>query len=98
MEENNAKEIKKIIRVSLTSKNQLTLPVEAQKYLGTSPQSTVELVLENGRAYIEPALMSIEDVYGSAKPKQPMNLGWEEAEQIAKDEHAENILNEMNRK
>jgi len=98
MEENNAKDVKKKIRVSLTSKNQLTLPVEAQKYLGTSPQSIIEIVLENGRAYIEPTSMTIEDVYGSAKPKQPLQYSWEEAEQIAKDEHAEAVVHEVKRK
>lgn len=97
MQENNAKDVKKKIWVSLTAKNQLTLPVEAQEYLGTTPKSQIELVLENGKAYIKPAPMTIEDVRASVKPKAPLTVGWKEAEDIAKDEHAQHVIDEMKR-
>ncbi len=64
MDANNAKQARKIIRVSLTSKNKLKLPIEAQKYPGTSQYSTLEIVIENSRAFKTPAKEMGEELSG----------------------------------
>ncbi len=39
--------------------------------------------------------MNLDDVYGSAKPKVPLTVDWQDTEQIAKDEQAGHILDEL---
>jgi len=90
MEQYHANDEKRII-VHLTRRGQLNLPVEAQKYLGTKPESQLQLILRDGKAYLEPVSMSLEDVFGSielAEPEKDLDQIIEEA----REEHTERFL------
>ncbi len=90
MEQYHASNEKRII-LNLTRRGQLNLPVEAQKYLGAKPESQLQLVLVDGKAYLEPVTMSLEDVFGSielAEPGKDLNSLIEEA----REEHVERFL------
>ncbi len=94
MEQYHASNEKRII-LNLTRRGQLNLPVEAQKYLGTKPESQIQLVLVDGKAYLEPVTMSLEDVFGSielAEPEKDLNNIIEEA----REEHVERFLEKYN--
>ncbi|HEY4034471.1 MAG TPA: hypothetical protein VGL94_10965 [Ktedonobacteraceae bacterium] len=70
MEQYHANNEKRII-LNLTRRGQLNLPVEAQRYLGVKSESQLQLVLADGKAYLEPVSMSLEDVFGSIKFAEP---------------------------
>ena len=83
--------IEKRIILNLTRRGQLNLPVEAQRYLGTKPECQLQLVLKDGKAYLEPVSMSLEDVFGSiqlAEPEKDLDTIIEEA----REEHTERFL------
>jgi len=90
MEQYHASNEKRII-LHLTRRGQLNLPVEAQKYLGTKPESQLQLILKDGKAYLEPVSMSLEDVFGSiqlAEPEKDLDQIIEEA----REEHVERFM------
>ena len=94
MEQYYANSEKRII-LHLTRRGQLSLPVEAQRYLGTKPESQLQLVLKDGKAYLEPVSMSLEDVFGSielAEPEKDLDTIIEEA----REEHVERFREKYN--
>jgi bifunctional DNA-binding transcriptional regulator/antitoxin component of YhaV-PrlF toxin-antitoxin module len=94
MEQYHANYEKRII-LNLTRRGQLNLPVEVQKYLGTQPESQLQLILADGKAYLEPVTMSLEDVFGSielAEPGKDLDKIIEEA----REEHVERFLEKYN--
>jgi len=70
MEQYHANTEKRII-LYLTRRGQLNLPIDAQRYLGINPESQLQLVLADGKAYLEPVSLSLEDVFGSIKLAEP---------------------------
>jgi bifunctional DNA-binding transcriptional regulator/antitoxin component of YhaV-PrlF toxin-antitoxin module len=86
MEQYHANDEKRII-LHLTRRGQLNLPVEAQKYLGTKPESQLQLVLKDGKAYLEPVSMSLEDVFGSIQLAEPEK----DLDQIIEEARAEHV-------
>ncbi|HWS84275.1 MAG TPA: hypothetical protein VN207_08445 [Ktedonobacteraceae bacterium] len=73
----------------------MNLPVKVQKYLGTQPESQLQLILADGKAYLEPVTMSLEDVFGSielAEPGKDLDKIIEEA----REEHVERFLEKYN--
>ena len=94
MEQPHANNEKRII-LNLTRRGQLNLPVEAQRYLGAKPESQLQLVLADGKVYLEPVSMSLEDVFGSielAEPGKELDKIIEEA----REEHVERFLEKYN--
>jgi hypothetical protein len=69
----------------------LNLPVEAQRYLGAKPESQIQLVLRDGKAYLEPVSMSMEDVFGSIELAEP-EKDLEKIIEEAREEHVERFL------
>lgn len=88
--------IKNIIS-SVTTRSQVTVPAEVRRILGLKGKRKSKLVwsIEGNEIKIKPSKSSIRELYGSVKPLHP-EIGWQEAEQIAKDEHAKHIIDEMN--
>jgi bifunctional DNA-binding transcriptional regulator/antitoxin component of YhaV-PrlF toxin-antitoxin module len=96
MEQYHANNEKRII-LHLTRRGQLNLPVEAQRYLGAKPESQLQLILKDGKAYLEPVTMSLEEVFGSiqlAEPEKDLDKIIEEA----REEHTERFIEKYNRK
>jgi len=81
MEQYDESKEKRII-LYLTRRGQLYLPVEAQRYVGIKPESQLQLILKDGKIYLEPVSMSLEDVFGSiqlAEPEKDLDTIIEEA-------------------
>lgn len=94
MEQFHANYNKRII-LNLTRRGQLNLPVEVQKYLGTKPESQLQLILADGKAYLEPVTMTLEEVFGSIELAEPVK----DLDQIieeAKEEQVERFLEKYN--
>ncbi|NOX63513.1 MAG: AbrB/MazE/SpoVT family DNA-binding domain-containing protein [Chloroflexi bacterium] len=78
----------------LTSKGQVTVPVDVRRKLGVQPGETVIFRILDDRVEIDRAPMSLEQAFGSVRPlKQPEDF--EAAGQQAWDEHAGRVLREM---
>ncbi len=85
----------KRIILNLTRRGQLNLPVEVQKYLGTKPESQLQLILADGKAYLEPVTMSLEEVFGSIELAEP-GKDLDQIIEEAKEEHVERFLEKYN--
>lgn len=85
----------KRIILNLSSRGQLNLPVEVQKYLGAKPESQLQLIPVDGKVYLEPMAMSLEDIFGSivlAEPRKDLDKIIEDA----REEHVEKFLEKYN--
>jgi AbrB family looped-hinge helix DNA binding protein len=82
--EQNAKEY----IATITSKGQVTIPVEVREQLRLAPQDKVVFRIVDGvRVEIEPLPMTLEEAYGSVEPlNRPENF--ETIKQIADEERA----------
>lgn len=81
---------------TITSKGQVTIPVEIREQLGLGARDKVIFRLGKGnRVELEPLPMSLEEAYGSVAPLgRPENL--EELQRIAKEEREDRWLNKAN--
>lgn len=72
---------------SVTSKGQVTIPVEIREKLGIKPHDRVRFVIEGDRARIE-RIMTLQEVWDSVPPT---NTGkdWDEIRRIVAEERAE---------
>jgi bifunctional DNA-binding transcriptional regulator/antitoxin component of YhaV-PrlF toxin-antitoxin module len=94
MEQHHANSEKRII-LHPTRRGQLNLPVEVQRYLGTKPESPLQLVLKDGKAYLEPVSMSLEDVFGAIELAEP-EKGLDTIIEEAREEHVERFREKYN--
>lgn len=85
----------KRILLNLTRRGLLKLPVEVQKYLGIQPESQLQLILADGKAYLEPMTMSLEEVFGSIELAEP-GKDLDQIIEEAKEEHVERFLEKYN--
>ena len=78
---------------TITSKGQVTIPIEVREQLGLAARDKVIFRLGKGnRVELEPLPMSLEEAYGSVAPLgRPENF--EEMERIAKEEREDRWLN-----
>jgi AbrB family looped-hinge helix DNA binding protein len=77
---------------TITSKGQVTIPAAVRRHLGVDTNDKIAFVLEDdGQVRLSvpryPTIQSLRGIAGSlAKP-----LSWQEIEEIAHDEHAEEV-------
>jgi bifunctional DNA-binding transcriptional regulator/antitoxin component of YhaV-PrlF toxin-antitoxin module len=81
----------KRIILNLTRRGLLNLPVEVQKYLGTKPESQIQLILADGKAYLEPVTMSLGEVFDSIELAEP-GKDLDQIIEEAKEEHIGRFL------
>jgi AbrB family looped-hinge helix DNA binding protein len=74
-------------RSSVSPKGQVTIPAEIRKQLGVRPRDHVVFHVVDNSVRIEPERMSLESIYGAARPVTP-GRPWHEIEEIAREEHA----------
>ncbi len=77
---------------TVTSKGQVTIPIEVREQLGLAPQDKVVFrVLADNRIEIEPLPMTLEEAYGSVAPlNRPEDF--EAIEQITREEREDRWL------
>ena len=61
----------------------------------TKPQSQLQLILADGKAYPEPVTMSLEDVFGSIELAEP-GKDLDQVIEEAKEEYVERFLEKYN--
>lgn len=77
---------------TITSKGQVTLPVEVRRRLGVGDRDKIAFVIDDsGDVRITvpryPTIQSLRGIAGSL----PQPLTWQEIEEIAQEEHAEDV-------
>lgn len=53
---------------TITSKGQVTVPVEIRRALGLKPQDKIIFRVIQGKVEVEPLPMTLEEAYGSVQP------------------------------
>ena len=79
---------------TMTSKGQVTIPVEIRRHLGMVPTDKVAFVLtDDGRVKVRPARSTLESVIGSVPPLGDRDRGdFEDLIEEAMEEEAERIV------
>lgn len=88
-----SKDIKEIFG-SVSPKGQVTIPLVIRKQLGVQAKDKVAFRLENGEVKIAPAGSSLETCF-QAVPALKIKMSVEKMTEIAADEHAQKIANEL---
>ncbi|MBI4287880.1 MAG: type II toxin-antitoxin system PrlF family antitoxin [Chloroflexi bacterium] len=79
---------------TLTTKGQVTIPIDVRKALGLKPRDRVKFTLEQDGARIQRAKSALEAGFGAVKPrKKPEDF--KELRRMAMEEVAERALKEM---
>ena len=87
------KEMQEHIR-RVTTKGQVTIPVEVRRLLGVKPQDKVVFRVVEGRVELQPSKMTLEATFGAVTPrKRPEDF--KELHDIAMEERAERVLEGM---
>jgi AbrB family looped-hinge helix DNA binding protein len=89
-------DISKEYIATITSKGQVTIPIEVRQQLRLSPQDKVIFrIVEGTRVEIEPLPMTLEEAYGSVPPlNRPEDFDL--IQQIAREEREAYWLNKSN--
>ncbi len=81
------------IASTLSSKGQITIPVEVRKYLGIKQGDKLSFVIEDEGVVrvVVPRYRKVGDLIGAAGSlKKPMS--WEEMRDIAREDHVKEIM------
>ena len=79
----------------MTSKGQVTVPVDIRKKLGIQPGETIIFRIRDDRVEIDRAPMSLEESFGSV-PSMNQPEDFAAMERVAWEEHALRVIDEMN--
>ena len=86
----------KVTYTTVTSKGQVTIPVEVRKHLGVSTNDKIAFVIQpQGTVEVKtPKYPTISSLAGAAgRLKKP--LSWKEVERLAHEDHVEEIMKEL---
>ena len=88
--------IPKEIYSTITSKGQVTIPVEVRKHLGVAPNDKIAFVLQpEGTVAVKtpkyPTIASLAGAAGTLKKPLP----WKEMEHIAHEDHVEEVRKDL---
>ena len=60
----------KEITMSITQRYQVTIPAEVMRILGVKPRGKVAFLIEKGEVKLKSPSSTLENVFGSVKPKK----------------------------
>jgi len=88
------KEIEEYIR-TVTTKGQVTIPVEVRRLLEVSPGDQVVFRVKEGTVELMTVSVTMEEAFGAVTPRsRPEDLA--SLRQIAIEEHVRKVIEEMN--
>ena len=79
---------------TLTTKGQVTIPVEVRRLLGVNAHDKILFRISDGRVVLEATPMTLEATFG-AVPAQRQPEDFERLRDIAIEEHARQVIAEM---
>lgn len=79
---------------TMTSKGQVTVPVEIRRALGLKAQDKLVFRVVEGRVEIEPLPMSLEEAYGSV-PSLTQPEDFSSIRAVAREERAERAIQKL---
>lgn len=81
---------------TVTTKGQVTIPVEVRRLLGVNGQDKVVFRIIEGRVELQPATMTLEATFGSIAPrKHPEDFA--ELRNIAIEERVQHVIEQMSK-
>lgn len=80
---------------TVTTKGQVTIPVEVRRLLGVKPQDKVVFEVKDGRVELRPVTMTLRDTFGSVTPRMRPE-DYKELRDIAIEEHVQKVIADMN--
>jgi len=87
----------KEILATITQRGQVTIPAEVRRLLAVKPKEKVAFRIERDQVRLVPADFTLESAYGSVTPrKRPEDF--EEAVREGMDQHADEVVREMQAK
>ncbi len=87
----------KEIVTSVTSKGQVTIPVQIRRALGLKARDRVAFMLADGVATIRPAESVVDQLYGSVKYRGPRPIDFKKLRKQFIEDATKNTLREMGR-
>lgn len=78
----------------LTSKGQVTIPVEIRELLSLHPRDRVQFVVDGNQVRIEKATSVVDRYYGIARDKGSLPSDAREADEMIEEEMAREVVNE----
>jgi len=76
---------------TVTTKGQVTIPIEIRRLLGVKPQDKVVFQIRDGKVELHPVIVTLEDAFGSILPlKKP--LAHDKMRHVIEEERAERWL------
>lgn len=84
----------KSLTTTVTSKGQVTIPIEIRKMLNVKPHDRVRFRVEKGEVKIDRASMTLEETFGSVGPKT-RTQDFERMIREAKEEQAARTIRKM---
>lgn len=76
------------LTTSLTSKGQVTIPVEIRRLLGLRPHDRVRFTVRDGQVFVERAHLSLEEAFAAVPPRYT-NKDWSEIKREVAEEREE---------
>jgi len=80
---------------TVTSKGQVTIPVEIRRALGLKARDRVAFTLVDGVATVRPAESVVDKLYGSVKYKGKRPIDFKKLRKQFAEDMAKNVLREM---
>lgn len=79
---------------SVTTKGQVTIPIELRKMIGVQPNSQVIVSAQAGSVMITPVAMTLEEAFGSVQPiSRPEDF--KALRDMTMEEHEERVIRKM---
>lgn len=79
---------------TVTSKGQVTIPIEVRRLLGLKPRDQVAFRMSDGRVAIEPVEMTLAATFGAVTPRRRPE-DYQAPRDVAIEEHVQSIVDEM---
>lgn len=79
---------------TVTTKGQVTIPVEIRRLLGVKPQDKVVFRITDGKVELRPSKMTLESTFGAVTP-QNRPEDFKRLRDVAIQEHAQNVIDRM---
>lgn len=78
---------------TVSSKGQVTIPMEIREFLGVEPQSRVAFDVVDNEVRIRKVSSVVDALYGSVPPLDPPRT-WKEVEELAREAHTAHAARE----
>lgn len=86
------------ITATISSKGQVTVPVEVRRQLGVGPHDKLSFIIDEAGVHMRPPRFSLESVFGSMDPLSGTTTeDFEQQIEEAMEDHADSVVRKLQR-